>query len=125
MHEVIDKRVVYNLDGKHENIVYTAKLSERIASGVGVYDFAYDYNYDITEDDSYYEPNTHSNNDNSTIDKHDTGKKSHLTLNFSGFSFVAFAISSVLLSASWAGWKYIDRVLCYTRLNASICRCIK
>ena len=100
MSEVIDKRVVCNLDGKHENIVYTAKLSERIASGVGVYDFAYDYNYDITEDDSYYEPNTHSNNDNTTIDKHDTGKKTHLTLNFSGFSFVAFAISSVLLSAS-------------------------
>src|ERR671932_560096 len=100
MHEVIDKRVVYDLNVKHETIVHTGKLLERIASGVGVYDFAYDYNYDITEDDSYYEPNTHSNNDNSTIDKHDTGKKSHLTLNFSGFSFVAFAISSVLLSAS-------------------------
>jgi hypothetical protein len=100
MSEVIDKRVVYNVDGKHETIVHTAKLPERIASGVGGYDFAYDYNYDITEDDSYYEPNTHSNNDNTTIDKHDTCKKSHLTLNFSRFSFVAFAISSVLLSAS-------------------------
>ncbi|MFL6349757.1 MAG: hypothetical protein ACJ72X_15880 [Nitrososphaeraceae archaeon] len=100
MHGVIDKRVVYNLDGKHETIVHTAKVSEKIASGVDGYEFAYDYNYDMTEDDSYYEPNTHSNNDNTTIDKHDTGKKSHLTLNFSGFSFVAFAISSVLLSAS-------------------------
>jgi hypothetical protein len=101
MHEVIDKRVVYNLNGKLETIVHTAKLPEKIASGVDGYDFAYNYNYDITEDDSYYEPKIHNNNDNTTtIDKHDTSKKSHLTLNFSGFSFFVFAISSVLLSAS-------------------------
>jgi hypothetical protein len=95
MHDIIDKRVVYNLNGKLETIVHTAKLPEKNVSGVDGYDFAYDYNYDMTEDDSYYEPKIHNNNH-----KHDTGKKSHLTLNFSGFSFVAFAISSVLLSAS-------------------------
>jgi hypothetical protein len=67
MHDVIDKRVVYDPNGKCETIVHTAKLPEKIASGLDGYDFAYDYNYDMTEDDSYYEPNTHSNNDNTTL----------------------------------------------------------
>ena len=100
MHDIIDKRVVYNLNGKLETIVHTVKLPEKNVSGVDGYDFAYDYNYDITENDSYYEPKIHNNSDNTTIDKHHTSKKSHLNLNFSRFSFVVFAISSVLLSAS-------------------------
>src|SRR5438093_2404459 len=100
MHDIVDKRVVYNLKGKVETIVHTAKLPEKIESDVDGYDFAYDYNYDITEYDSYYEPKIHNNNGNTTIDKHYTSKKSHLTLNFSGFSFVVFAMSSVLLNAS-------------------------
>jgi hypothetical protein len=99
MHKIIDKRVVYNLNGKLETIVHTAKLPEKIASGIDVYDFAYDYNYDITENDSYYEPKIHNNSDNTAIDKHHASKKSHFNVNFSGFSFVIFAISSVLLSA--------------------------
>jgi hypothetical protein len=100
MHDIIDKKVVYNLNGKLETIVHTVKLPEKIASGVDGYEFAYDHNYDITENDSYYKPKIHNNSDNTTIDKHHTGNKSHLNLNFSGFSFVIFAISSVLLSAS-------------------------
>jgi hypothetical protein len=91
MDEIISKRVAYSPEGKLEGITYTIKLPERIP-GIDRYDYAYDYNYYITEDDNYYESNIGDNNV--------TYKKNHLTLNFSGFSFAAFAISSILLSTS-------------------------
>lgn len=101
MHEIIDDRVVYSAKGKVEDIVHTAKLHKRIAAEIDRDDFTYDYNYDITEDDNYYEPKIGNNHDTkTTIAKHDTNKKKHLPLNFSGFSFVVFTISSVLLGAS-------------------------
>jgi hypothetical protein len=83
MDEIISKRVAYSPEGKLEGIKYT---------GIDRYDYAYDYNYYITEDDNYYESNIGDHNV--------TYKKNHLTLNFSGFSFAAFVISSILLSAS-------------------------
>jgi hypothetical protein len=53
------------------------------------------------EDDNYYETKIGNNNDiNTTITKHNTNKKNHLSLNFSKFPFVVFAMSSVLLGAS-------------------------
>jgi hypothetical protein len=55
MHDAICKRAVYSPKGKLEGIVHTAKLPETIV-GVDRYDYAYDYNYDITEDDNYFEP---------------------------------------------------------------------
>ena len=102
MHEIIDDRVVYSTKGKVEGIVHTAKLHKRIAAEIDRDDFSYDYNYDITEDDNYYETEIGNNNDTNTttITKHDTNKKNHLRLNFSEFPFVVFAISSVLLGAS-------------------------
>jgi hypothetical protein len=103
MYEIIDdSRVVYNAKGKVEGIVQKAKLHERIAAGIDRDDFAYDYNYDITEDDNYYKTEIGNNNDTNTttITKHNTNKKNHLSLNFSKFPFVVFAISSVLLGAS-------------------------
>ena len=103
MHEIIDdSRVVYSAKGKVEGIVHKANLHERIATGIDRDDFAYDYNYDITEDDNYYETEIGNNNDinTTTITKHNTNKKNHLSLNFSKFPFVVFAISSVLLGAS-------------------------
>jgi hypothetical protein len=100
MREIIGNRV-YSAKGKVEGIVHKAKLHERIAAGIDRDEFDYDYNYDITEDDNYYEPKIGNNNCTSTtITKHDTNKKNHLRLNFSGFSFVGFVISSVLLGAS-------------------------
>ena len=85
-----------------KGIVHKAKLHERIAAGIDRDDFAYDYNYDITEDDNYYKTEIGNNNDTNTttITKHNTNKKNHLSLNFSKFPFVVFAISSVLLGAS-------------------------
>jgi hypothetical protein len=102
MHEIIDdNRVIYSAKGKVEGIVHKAKLHERIATGIDRDDFAYDYNYDMMEDDNYYETEIGNNNDiNTTITKHNTNKKNHLSLNFSKFPFVVFAISSVLLGAS-------------------------
>lgn len=103
MREIIANRVVYSAKGKVEGIVHKAKLHERIAAGIDRDDFAYDYNYDITEDDNYYETEIGNNNyinTTTTITKHDTNKKNHLRLNFSGFSFVVFVMSSVLLGAS-------------------------
>lgn len=102
MRETVDKRAVYSPKGKLQGIVHTAKLCERITAGIDRYNFAYDYNYDMTEHDDYYETEIDNNNDNNTtiITKHDTNKKNHLSLNFSKFSFVVFAISSVLLGAS-------------------------
>jgi hypothetical protein len=91
MDEIISKRVVYNREGKLEGITRSIKLPEKIA-GIDRYDYAYDYNYDITEDDNYYDSKIGDNNV--------TYKKNHLTLNFSGFSFAAFTISSILLSVS-------------------------
>ena len=96
MHEIFEKRTVYGPKGKLERIVYIATLPKTIASGIDRHDFAYDYNYDITEDDNYYEPKIGNNND-TTIAKHDANKKNHFGLSF---SFVVFAMSSVLLSAS-------------------------
>ncbi|MFL6329100.1 MAG: hypothetical protein ACJ71I_16665 [Nitrososphaeraceae archaeon] len=97
-----DSRVVYSAKGKVEGIVQKAKLHERIAAGIDRDDFAYDYNYDITEDDNYYKTEIGNNNDTNTttITKHNTYKKNHLSWNFSKFPFVVFAISSVLLGAS-------------------------
>ena len=102
MREIIANTVVYSAKGKVEGIVYKAKLHERIAADIDRDEFAYDYNYDITEDDNYYEPKIGNDNytSSTTITKHDTNKKNHLRLNFSGFSFVGFVISSVLLGAS-------------------------
>jgi hypothetical protein len=105
MYEIIDdSKVVYSAKGKVEGIVHKAKLHERIAAGIiDRDDFAYDYNYDITEDDNYYETEIGNNNDTTTtttITKHNRNKKNRLSLNFSEFSFVVFAISSVLLAAS-------------------------
>jgi hypothetical protein len=62
MYEIIDNRVVYNSKGKVEGIVHKAKLHERIATGIDRDDFAYDYNYDITEDENYYETEIGNNN---------------------------------------------------------------
>ena len=97
-----DSRVVYSAKGKVEGIVQKAKLHERIAAGIDRDDFAYDCNYDITEDDNYYETEVGNNNTTTTttITKHNRNKKNHLSLNFSKFPFVVFAISSVLLGAS-------------------------
>ena len=67
MHEIIDKRAVYSPEGKLERIVHTAKLPERIVAGIDRRDFAYTYNYDITEDDKYYEPTTPNNNDTTLL----------------------------------------------------------
>jgi hypothetical protein len=104
MYEIIDdSKVVYSAKGKVEGIVHKAKLHERIAAGIDRDDFAYDCNYDITEDDNYYETEIGNNNDTNTtttITKHNRNKKNHLSLNFSEFPFVVFAISSVLLGAS-------------------------
>jgi hypothetical protein len=104
MYEIIDdSKVVYSTKGKVEGIVHKAKLHERIAAGIDRDDFAYDYNYDITEDDNYYETEIGNNSDTNTtttITKHNRNKKKHLSLNFSEFPFVVFAISSVLLGAS-------------------------
>ena len=98
MHGIIDKRAVYTSEGKLERVIHTARLPDRFTANIDRHEFAYDYNYDITEDDNYYEPKIHNNNDNTT--KHNTYKKNRLTLNFSGFSFAIFTISSILLSAS-------------------------
>ena len=102
MYAIIDdSKVVYSAKGKVEDIVHKVKLHESIAAGIDKDDFAYDYNYDITEDDNYYETEIGNNNDTNTtttITKHNRNKK-HLSLNFSD-PFVVFAISSVLLGAS-------------------------
>lgn len=47
-----DKKAVYTPESKLERIIHT----DRFTAGIDKHEFAYDYNYDITEDDNYYEP---------------------------------------------------------------------
>jgi hypothetical protein len=56
MHEFVDKKAVYTAEGKLEGIIHTASLPDRFSSGIDIHGFAYDHNYDITEDNNYYEP---------------------------------------------------------------------
>jgi hypothetical protein len=50
MRKFVDKRAVYTPEGKLEKTVHTATLPDRFTAGIDKYEFAYDYNYDMTEE---------------------------------------------------------------------------
>ena len=75
MDDIINKKEVYNPEGKLEGITHSVKLPERFA-GIDRYDYAYDYDYYVAEDDNYYGPKVVDNNDTTTT-KHNTYNKNH------------------------------------------------